>query len=55
MHIFVYINYMYIHIFMYIYLFIIHTKHTIEGNAQYIPTTQHNIKAKALMQPMVAN
>ena len=48
MHIFVYINYMYIHIFMYIYLFIIHTKHTIEGNAQYIPTTQHNIKAKAL-------
>ena len=27
---------------------IIHTKLTIEGNAQIIPLTQHNIKAKAL-------
>ena len=33
---------------MFIYLLIIHTKLTIEGNAQYILTTQHNIKAKAL-------
>ena len=31
-----------------IYLLIIHTKLTIESNAQYIQTTQHNIKAKAL-------
>ena len=33
---------------LYIYLLIIHTKLTIEGNAQNILTTQHNIKAKAL-------
>ena len=31
-----------------IYLLIIHIKHTIEGNAQNILATQHNIKAKAL-------
>ena len=31
-----------------IYLLIMHTKLTIEGNAQYILTTQHNIKVKAL-------
>ena len=32
----------------FIYLFIIHTKITIEGNAQYILATQYKIKAKAL-------
>ena len=37
-----------IHLESPIYLLIIHTKLTIEGNAQIIPLTQHNIKAKAL-------
>ena len=32
----------------FIYLLIIHTKLTIEGPAQYLLKTQHNIKAKTL-------
>ena len=33
---------------LFIYLLIIHIKLTIEGNAQYILTTQHNMQAEAL-------
>ena len=37
-----------VYLFIYFYLLIIHTKLTIEGNAQDIRAKQHNIKAKAL-------